>query len=241
MEKLPVNPNCELSGTKYCAALNMQTCAACTVRDSENKAEIISDLDLYETLLPEGGIARLFESRECQFCKTPEKGKRRGYAILDMAHPEPRRVQKWLFGKRTARIGTMVPVQMGVCPKCRRRFLFLEYLPMLIPVVFGIVALLVLSLDSVRNPLVDLSMFAPFGAWIIATLVGVILGKLVTDGLERGWKKEMETDVMSHPVIVEMTNKGWTPITAKSRTKLLFSKSRLARGLGTADGETPEE
>ncbi len=158
-----------------------------------------------------------------------------------MAHPEPRRVQKWLFGKRTARIGTMVPVQMGVCPKCRRRFLFLEYLPMLIPVVFGIGALLVLSLDSVRNPLVDLSMFAPFGAWIVATLVGVILGKLVTNGLERGWKKEMETDVMSHPVIVEMTNKGWTPITAKSRTKLLFSKSRLARGLGTADSETPEE
>ena len=99
MEKLPVNPNCELSGTKYCALLNMHTCAACTVRDSENKAEIISDLDLYETLLPEGGIARLFEAKDCQFCKTPEKGKRRGYAILDMAHPEPRRVQKWLFGK----------------------------------------------------------------------------------------------------------------------------------------------
>ena len=80
-------------------------------------------------------------------------------------------------------------------------------------------------------------MFAPFGAWIIATLVGVIAGKLITDGLERAWNKEMETDVMSHPVIVEMTKKGWTPITAKSRTKLLFSKSRLAKGLGTADSE----
>jgi hypothetical protein len=240
MEKLPVNPNCELSGTKYCAALNMHTCAACTIRDSENKGEIISDLDLYETLLPEGGIAHLFESRECQFCKTPVKGKRRGYAILDMAHPEPRRVQKWLFGKRTARIGTMIPLQMGVCPKCRKRFLLMEYLPMLIPVVFGIGALLLLSLDAIRNPLVDLSMFAPFGTWIVITLVGIILGKLVTDGFERAWAKEMETDVMRHPVIAEMTDKGWTPITAKSRTKLLFSKSRLARGLGTADGETPE-
>ncbi len=241
MEKLPVNPNCELSGTKYCAMLNMHTCAACTVRDAENKKEIISDLDLYETLLPEGGIARLFESKECQFCKTPVKGKRRGYAILDMAHPEPRRVQKWLFGKREARIGTMVPVQMGVCAKCRRRFHTMEYLTMLIPVVVGIVALAVLSMDSVRIPLVDISMFAPFGAWIIAVLISLLAGKLITDGLERAWAKEMVTDVMRHPVIAEMEKKGWTPITAKSRTKLLFSKSRLARGLGTGDGELPEE
>lgn len=241
MEKLPVNPNCELSGTKYCAMLNMHTCAACTVRDVESKKEIISDLDLYETLLPEGGIARLFESKECQFCKTPVKGKRRGYAILDMAHPEPRRVQKWLFGKREARIGTMVPVQMGVCAKCRRRFLAMEYLTMLIPVVVGIVALIVLSMDSIRIPLVDISMFAPFGAWIIAVLVSLLAGKLITDGLERAWAKEMVTDVMRHPVIAEMEKKGWTPITAKSRTKLLFSKSRLARGLGTGDGELPKE
>lgn len=241
MEKLPVNPNCELSGTKYCAMLNMRTCAACTVRDSENKAEIISDLDLYETLLPEGGIARLFDAKDCQFCKTQVKGKRRGYAILDMAHPEPRRVQKWLFGKRVARIGTMIPLQMSVCPKCRGRFLLMEYLPTLIPVVVGFVALIAVSTDAIRIPLVDLSMLAPFGAWIIATLLGVIAGKLVTDALERAWAKEMETDVMRHPVIAEMTEKGWTPITAKSRTKLLFSKSRLARGLGTADGEPPAE
>ena len=241
MEKLPINPNCELSGTDYCRLLNMHTCAACTIRDSENKADIKADIDLYETLLPEGGVARLFQSRECQFCKTPVKGRRRGYAIIDMAHPEPRRVQKWLLGKRTARIGTMIPMQMAVCSKCRSRFLSLEYLPMVVPVVFGIAALFVFTMDAVKGPLVDISMFAPFGAWIVATLLGVIAGKLLTDGLERSWSKEMETNVMRHPVIAEMVNKGWTPITAKSRTKLLFSKSRLAKGLGTGDSEQPLE
>ena len=241
MEKLPVNPNCELSGTKYCQQLNMHACAACTVRDNTNKAEIMSDLDLYETLLPAGGIARLFEERDCQFCKTSVKGKRRGYAILDMAHPEPRRVQTWLFGKRVARIGTMVPVQMGICPKCRSRFLLLEYLPMIIPVVIGIAALFLFSMDAVKGPLVDISMFAPFGGWLISVLIGALAGKLITDGLARAWSKEMVVDVMSHPVIAEMTEKGWTPITAKSRTKLLFSKSRMARGLGTSESETPAE
>ena len=241
MENLPVNPNCELSCTKYCAMLNMHTCAACTVRNSENKAEIRSDLDLYETLLPEGGIARLFEERDCQFCKPPVKRQRRGYAILDMAHPEPRRVQTWLFGKRAARIGTMIPVQMGICPKCRSRFLLMEYLPILIPVVVGIAALFIFSMDAVKGPLVDISMFAPFGGWLVSMLIAVLAGKLVTDGLARGWSKEMETDVMKHPVIAEMVEKGWAPITAKSRTKLLFSKSRMARGLGTADSSATVE
>ena len=235
MEKLPVNPNCELSGTKYCQMLNMHTCANCTVREHEQKAEIKSDLDLYETLLPTGGVARLFQSHECQFCKTPIKGKRKGYAILDMAHPEPRRVQKWLFGKRTARIGTMIPLQMSVCSKCRSRFLTMEYLPMVVPVVFGIAALLFFTADAVKGPLVDISMFAPFGAWLLSVLVGALIGRLVANGLAKRWDADMYVDVMQHPVIVEMTEKGWTPITAKSRTKLLFSKSRLSRGLGTAD------
>ena len=47
---------------------------------------------------------------------------------------------------------------------------------------------------------------------------------------------------LPEPVIAAMTEKGWVPITAKSRTKLLFSKTRLNKGLGTADhwGEDEE-
>jgi len=242
MEKLPNNPDCKLTGTRYCRMLNMHTCSACTVRESKNYEEIRSDIDLYETLLPEGGIARLFESRECQFCKTPEKGKRRGYAILDMAHPEPRRVQKWLLGKRTSKIGTMVPVQMAVCRKCRSRFLLLEYLPVLIPVLVGIAALFAFATDPIKTRLADLSAFAPFGAWILCVILGAVIGKLVAKGLEKRWASEMYVDVLQHPAVSEMTEKGWTPITAKSHTKLLFSKSRLNKGLGTAaDVPGPEE
>ncbi len=240
MEKLPNNPDCKLSGTRYCQMLNMHTCSACTVRENDRPEEICSDLDLYETLLPEGGIAQLFETKECQFCKTPVKGKRNGFAIIDMAHPEPRRVQKWLLGKRTAKIGTMVPVQMAVCKKCRSRFLCLEYFPVLIPVVFGIVSLALVANDPIKTWLADMSAFAPFGAWMLCVLIGALAGKLVTDGLQKRWAKEMHVDVMQHPVIAEMEQKGWTPITAKSRTKLLFSKSRLSKGLGTAT-DVPEK
>ena len=242
MEKLPVNPNCKLSQTRYCQTLNMRSCSVCTVRDADDMDEIMKDIDLYETLLPEGGIAQLFESRECQFCKPPQKGTRSGYAILDMAHPEPRRVQKWIFGKRTARIGTMVPVQISVCKKCRSRFLALEYLPILIPVMIGLIALFAVSADPLKTTLANILLFMPFGVWLGCVLIGALAGKLVTDGLAKTWDKDMVTDVMQHPVIAAMTEKGWVPITAKSRTKLLFSKTRLNKGLGTADhwGEDEE-
>lgn len=242
MEKLPVNPKCKLSQTRYCQTLNMRSCSVCTVRDADDMDEIMKDIDLYETLLPEGGIAQLFESRECQFCKTPEKGKRSGYAILDMAHPEPRRVQKWLFGKRTARIGTMVPVQISVCKKCRSRLLALEYLPILIPVVIGLVALFAVSADPLKTTLANVHLFLPFGVWFGCVLIGALAGKLITDAMAKSWNKSTVVDVMQHPVIAAMTEKGWVPITAKSRTKVLFSKTRLNKGLGTADhwGEDEE-
>ena len=106
---------------------------------------------------------------------------------------------------------------------------------MVIPVVFGIAALFVFTMDAVKGPLVDISMFAPFGAWLLSVAVGALIGRLLANGLAKSWEADMYVDVMKHPVIAEMTEKGWTPITAKSRTKLLFSKSRLSRGLGTAD------
>ena len=241
MEKLPNNPNCKLSGTRYCRLLNMRSCSNCTVRESDKADDIVKDIDLYETLLPEGGVARLFESHDCQFCKTPEKGRRRGYAIIDMAHPEPKRMQKWLFGKREAKIGTMIPVQMAICKKCRSRFLQIEYLPVLIPVLIGFAALFAVSRDPVKTALADVSMFMPFGVWILCVVLGIAIGLAVTKALEKRWSGEMCLDVMQHPVIAEMTEKGWTPITIKSRTKLLFSKSRLNRGLGTAGSERREE
>ncbi len=237
MANLPNNPDCELSGTRYCKLLNMRACSACTVRGNENMAELKKDVDLYETLLPEGGVARLFQSHECQFCKGREKGERRGYAILDMAHPEPRRVQRWIFGKRATRIGTMIPVQMAVCGRCRARFLWLDYLPVLVPTAFGFIGLFAFSLDPLKSKLMGVSAFLPFGCWAAAILVGLLLGRLLVDLLMRRWAREMYVDALAHPVIAGMTAKGWTPITPKSRTKLFFSKSRIARGLGTAEDE----
>lgn len=240
MEKLPVNPECAFSGTKYCRLLNMHACENCTMRGSTNLDEVRRDIDLYETLLPEGGVAKLFHAKECQFCKDTPKGARAGFAILDMAHPEPKRVQKWLLGKKVTRIGTMIPVQMSVCKKCRARFRLIDVMPTLLTVVFGGVGLLLLASGKIAERLADTAQVLPFALWIVLLVGGYFAGKLVSNLLWKDAKKRMLVDIREHPVIAEMLQRGWEPIAKQSKTKLLFSKSRVNRGLGTAD-EAPQD
>ena len=242
MDNLPENPSCALSGTKYCRILNMHACEQCTMRGRSDLDRVKADIDLYETLLPEGGIARLFSSRACQLCKGDEKRARSGYAILDMAHPEPKRVQKWLLGKRTTQFGTMIPVQLAVCGRCRRRYLWMEYLPIVCPVTLGAAGLLALALTDLGETLINWHAVAPFLAWAVLVLGGWLLGRAWSATLKKRSELVMYADVLTHPVVKEMLDKGWTPLARQSSTKLLFSRSRMARGLGTAEDaeETPE-
>ncbi|MDO4573263.1 MAG: hypothetical protein Q4C13_07830 [Clostridia bacterium] len=232
---------CALGGTKYCRLLNMRSCESCTVRGVESTEQVRSDLDLYESLLPEGGVARLFQAQDCQFCREEPKGRRHGYAILDMAHPEPRRLQKRLIGKRETAFGTMIPLQFAVCPACRRRFLWIEYAALVFPLIFGAAGLGLLAVEPLRDALADWTPIAPFLLWLAMLAVGILVGTLVSGCAKKRYNRVMITDVFEHPVVREMAERGWTPVAKQSRSKLLFSKSRLARGLGTAADEKSED
>lgn len=242
MDHLPVNPDCALSGTKYCHLLNMGSCERCTVREVEDKKSLMSDIDLYETLLPQGGVSRLFTEPVCQLCKNEPKGKRAGYVMLDMAHPEPKRTQRWLLGKRTLRIGTMIPVQLGVCKKCRRTLMLIDYLPPICAILLGFPSLFLYGTGPVADRLKDVSAALPALAWVATIVASVVLGKLLSALAVRQAGKRMIVDALAHPVLSEMVDKGWLPINfTGKRAHVLFSKSRVARGLGTAATEFEPE
>lgn len=227
-----IKNGCEFAGTKYCTLLNMRNCAECTAKNGDLR-QMANDLDLYETLLPQGGISHLFTEVECQFCKG-EPARRNGYAILDMAHPEPKRLQQRLFGKHMAPFGTMIPVQMGICKSCRRKLLMLEYLPIVMPLIVGVIGLIVFSIESVTDPLLATASYLPFLIWAAATAAAIVVSRLIVKQLEKKYDETTYVDVLKHPSMREMMQLGWFPIVRQSRTKVTFSKSRLAKGLGTA-------
>lgn len=228
---------CPLAESKYCRILNMRSCEQCTVRDSADFNRVMQDLERYETLLPEGGISWLFTEPACRFCRE-EPENRHGYAILYMAHPEPKHLQQHLIGKRASAFGTMIPLQFGICDRCRKRLLTLEYLPTVLPLTVGIIGLIVVYLTDLKDHALGVGTPWPLILWSAAVLAAWIGGRLLARMLVKRWDREMRTDVMEHPTVREMLELGWYPIARQSRTKLMFSRSRLTRGLGTAIDET---
>ena len=235
-EKHLHNPNCPLSDTHYCELLNMQSCKNCTIGGGGDTPEqVMNELAYFEQeLLPEGGIARLFLDRRCQLCKKEPRGERQGYAIIEMAHPHPKRIQRKLYGERIRPVGIMIPVQLSICAHCRRKLLLIDMLPTFIPLVFGIVWLVVSGLEAVKAPLIGMAAWLPFGIWVALLLLGWRIGKIAAKSLAQKAEKHMYVEVTDHPVISEMIDKGWFPIARENGTKILFSKSRRVRGLGTA-------
>ena len=235
-DRHPHNPKCPLSDTHYCELLNMQSCKTCTVGGGGDTPEqVMSELAYYEQeLLPEGGIAHLFLDHRCQFCRTEPRGERQGYAIIEMAHPHPKRIQRKMYNARIRPVGAMIPVQLSICAHCRRRLLWIDMLPTVAPLVPGLLWLIVSGADAVKIPLTDIAPWLPFAIWVALLLLGWYAGKTAS-GLLRGKAEEtMYVEVTDHPVIAEMIEKGWFPIARENGTKILFSKSRRVRGLGTA-------
>ena len=120
---------CALYATRACAILNMRACEDCPVHRAKkgeegDRANTVADyLDRFEALLPEEGIAQLFESETCTLCKTEPKGKASAFAIIDFGHSEPKELHyRRLFTKGD--VGFMVPLQFACCRNCRSRLLW---------------------------------------------------------------------------------------------------------------------
>ena len=231
MEERHALTGCDLAGSKYCHMLNMGSCESCPAFQEDETEKIRKNLDAFEALMPEGGIARLFLEETCQFCK---RERRHGYALLDMAHPEPKKVRKKRedFLKRQNRYGVMIPLQFGICDHCRRKFLMAEYLPMALPVLVGGLGLVLLYSIGEGSRGLD-------GPWAFLCLVALTLaalfgGKAISRVLRKKMEGFMMTDVMTHPVVQEMIALGWIPVLGQNKNQLLFSKTRISRGLGTA-------
>ncbi|MDO4565441.1 MAG: hypothetical protein Q4C04_07505 [Clostridia bacterium] len=228
---------CKLSGTETCAVLHMGSCERCPLNTSKSdNSELIEDVKLFRSLVPEEGLYSLFETDECKLCTGEVKGKKAGYAIFDMAHPEPKRLHRkgWLFGG--GKFGFIAPLQFAVCKKCRRRLLALDYMPIVSTVALTAIALCFVISDTQRRSLNSTSLGLALPLIIVAgsLLLGFILGKVLQGVLKKRWGESMTVDITSHPFIKKMEERGWFPLLEAKKGKVVFSRKMISNGLGTA-------
>lgn len=230
------NTSCQLHGSEYCAMLNMESCRSCTVDcATKDKADLVrADLDVIRSNVPEG-IEGLFAGDACLLCRG-EPGKKKWYALTDVAHAEPRRKRATILGiSREPRAGTVLPVQIACCDACRKRYLALEYVSPVTGTAFAAVALILLSIRPLREPVAAVAEALPFFIFLAATGLGVLLGKLFRGILVKKYAPEMYTQVMEAPILNAMAEKGWFELNPNAGTsRLVFSKTPIRQGLFTA-------
>jgi len=234
---------CELKGTQYCDLLNMPGCESCIAFDKEPEelSRMRSDLDVLTSLLPEGGIAHLFLSEDCRFCKGETPGKRACYAMVDMAHREPVRKKRSAIGVKVKSItGSLVPVQIACCAACRKRLRMLEYLPIAIPLLTAVLLLTLVNIGPISDRLRDIAVSLPAILFVGGVTLSCLLGKYAAACLEKEYKAQMHIDPLELPTLREMREKGWFPLQQEKNkgVRPVFLKERLKQGVCTG---VPEE
>ena len=229
------NTACALYGSRACALLNQRSCAECPVQQNTGKnAEETADLvERFEALLPEGGIAPLFENETCTLCKTEPKGEATGYAILDFGHSEPKELHaRKLFRKGT--VGFMVPLQFACCRACRNRLLLSSYLPLLVPLVLTALIVPFVTVPHWSQALRAAASWLPLALVLFGIVGGYGIGKLLQIFLRKPFDRVMYFDLLKHPVSQAMTEKGWFPLFGEAYPQPVLSKKRIRYGLGSA-------
>lgn len=230
------NKNCRLYGTEYCELLNMPSCDGCAfgkLQTDHEAEEAMRDLDVLMEHIPEEGVSPLFMSETCQLCRDGHPHKRDCYAVADIGHPEPQRMHRNFIGVKTkCRVGSLIPVQIACCSRCRRNYFLVEYLPAFVSVIVAVAALAVLAVRSVYEPLSAVNALLPLGIFAALVILGYVLGRLLRNGLKKAKSRETEFDIWQLPLLKKLASLGWQPLTAdKAVSRLVFTKKRAGHGV----------
>jgi len=234
------NEKCKLYGSQYCDLLNMGECKGCAFGDikfDEEAQGVRDDLELLMNLVPEEGVAPLFTGDQCQLC-VGEPRKATCYAFTDIGHAEPERIKRNFLGmKSRARVGSMIPLQIAACDRCRWNYQLLEFLPTILGLLFPVAALIALSIGSVQRALAAVGEWVPLLVFVAAVGVG-FLASILSRTLIRKYKsRETLFDAWQLPVMKKLKGLGWFSLTEDKRgARLVFSKKRLIRGVFTGEG-----
>ena len=111
-----------------------------------------------------------------------------------------------------------------------------EYLPTFAAIIVAIIALLVLSLRAVHEPLSAVNEMLPLGLFVVLVVLGYFLGKLLRGSMKKAKARETEFDIWNLPVMKKLKVLGWQPLSAdKGVSRMVFTKKRVTQGVYSAE------
>lgn len=239
---MPKNEKCVVTDSTICKWLN-KDCKDCyinEIKDDSDAQKALFDFEITLSLLPDGFDT--LQSEECCFCVN-EPGRRAGYAAIDLAHKEPEHKRGMFFGmgkKVRQRIGSLLPVSISICARCRGNFRMAESLKWLMILVFGGIAVALCFL-----PAINLSPALPYGVVLLGILIGYVAGKIASSVYVNKKSAQTRFNVYDIPVCAKMRENGWFTVQDEgSVTRFLFSRKPMIKRLcdmGIETGKKQED
>ena len=224
------NEKCVVSDSVLCKWLN-RDCEGCFVaglKDNEDAQKTLEDFEVTLSLLPKD--IDTLQDENCCFC-IGEPKKRAAYAVIDLGHSEPANKKGMFFGfgkKVRQRIGSLMPVSISICKRCRRVFRMVDLLKWASLLVFIGIGVGICFLPAInQNPAL------PYGVVIVSGIVGYVVGKLLTSRIISSKSRQTRLNVFEIPVCAKMGELGWFTVQDDAPvTHFLFSKKPMMSKIG---------
>ncbi|MBQ9950489.1 MAG: hypothetical protein IJO93_07215 [Clostridia bacterium] len=169
----------------------------------------------------------------CQLCADDSDVRTKNiYGLTDFGNVEPKTERSIkLGGERT---GTVLPISIPVCKRCRRNYLLVQNLPTLISVTVIALALLFVNLPSVKQSLYDGNLFVPpvmrpFFVFALVTAITVILCAALRRVLIEKLSAKTLFNILEIKTLPFLSKGGWMRLYGnKHFSQVLFAPQKPA-------------
>lgn len=206
---------CSARGSDLCWKFaNQGGCEHCYVHGLREKEQQKGASELWEKtvrLLP-ADIDELSESETCWFCTGEDKEKADGYAVLDMANPEPYASKGIFFGygkKVRTPVGSLVSLHISIGPKCRKAFRMVEVIQVGWLIGMIVLALVLLMIPAISGPMVRTFMLLPVVFLALMGGAGYAVGRSLSLSYMNKQARGVCFDVAKIPMIRKMLGRDW--------------------------------
>ncbi len=239
------NTQCTIKDSALCNWVHKEDCANCYVMELSNdeQADALKRWEVTQSLLPDD-VDALHQSETCLFCvKDPLP--RSCYATLDIANPEPESKKGMFFGigkKVRSRIGSLIPLAISCCSRCRKVFFMADAIRYTTPLVFLVIGILLTLIPPVHSLLNAAGALMSTLFVVAMFLIGILAGRVFFNLYVKNKGREVRLNVFDIPIVAKMQDMGWFLLEGEGPvTKLIFSKNKMKQAnLKTIDFENKQ-
>ena len=232
-EDYSLDEQCDIRGTSLCWKFASQDgcehCFVSGIHEAEQRRAACSQWDKTVRLLPRD-IDKLSESETCLFDAGPNPEPADGYAVLDMANPEPYTAKGVFFGygkKVRAPVGSLVTLHIAIGKRCRRAFRTADMLRIGCFIGMIVLALVLFSVPQITEPMLRTFALLPAVVLVLMGAAGYVLGRTFARMYIARKADEVNFDVAEIPQVADMLRRDWYFFqTSGGMPRMMFTRKR---------------